>query len=78
MIEIQSSLSGNMSDIEHFGSAREKETWQTFVVGIFLSPIIVLGVLGNIFSLLVWVKGMSFFLYHFSTMTKSKANRHRI
>ena len=33
------------------------ETWSTFLVGSIMSPIILLGVIGNMFSLLVWIKG---------------------
>ena len=33
------------------------ETWSTFLVGSMMSPIILLGVIGNMFSLLVWIKG---------------------
>ncbi|XP_045196298.1 galanin receptor type 2-like [Mercenaria mercenaria] len=56
MLENQT-FPGNISDIEHYGSTRRTGTWLTLVTGICLSPVIVLGVLGNIFSLLVWVKG---------------------
>lgn len=50
-------IPGNVSGIRQFGTSRPPETWQTLLTAICLSPIIVLGVLGNIFSLLVWVKG---------------------
>ena len=33
------------------------ETWSTFLVGSMMSPVILLGVIGNLFSLLVWIKG---------------------
>lgn len=47
---------GSVSIREH-GSTRVVPTWQTLTTGITMSPIIVLGVLGNLFSLFVWVKG---------------------
>ena len=33
------------------------ESWSTFLVGAVMSPIIILGIIGNMFSLLVWIKG---------------------
>lgn len=33
------------------------QTWSTVLVGSVMSPIILLGVIGNMFSLLVWIKG---------------------
>lgn len=47
---------GSVPVREH-GSTRVVPTWQTLTIGITMSPIIVLGVLGNLFSLFVWVKG---------------------
>ena len=51
-------LDRNQTDI---GTARmigiKGQTWSTFLVGSVMSCIIILGIIGNIFSLLVWIKG---------------------
>ena len=47
-------VTDNVVDV---GSRRDVASWQTIVVAIVLTPIIVLGMIGNIFSLLVWIKG---------------------
>ena len=43
----------------YYGTARHVTSWMTVTVAACLSPVIVLGVVGNFFSLLVWVKGRS-------------------
>ncbi|XP_052820564.1 growth hormone secretagogue receptor type 1-like [Mya arenaria] len=45
------------SSIFQYGTRRNVASWQTVTAAVCLSPIIVLGVIGNLFSLLVWIKG---------------------
>ena len=35
----------------------ERVSWHRPFVGVTLTPIIILGIIGNLFSLLVWIKG---------------------
>lgn len=42
---------------QQVGTSRQAETWEIWATAVCLSPIILFGVLGNLFSLLVWVKG---------------------
>ena len=50
-------VSGNITVVGTKTVKITGQSWSTFLVGAIMSPIIILGLIGNIFSLLVWIKG---------------------
>ncbi|XP_052286337.1 neuropeptide SIFamide receptor-like isoform X2 [Dreissena polymorpha] len=48
---------GDNNLVLNYGTERNVPLWQTIVNATLLSPIILLGIVGNMFSLLVWIKG---------------------
>ncbi|KAL4232957.1 hypothetical protein ACF0H5_007645 [Mactra antiquata] len=52
-----SEIEHNFSTVPYHGAYRDVPPYLTIITGVILSPIILLGVLGNLFSLLVWIKG---------------------